>query len=190
MAWILSLVVLFLAVVPGWAEEFHLLGGAVENIKTHDGSYSWQLEYREGLGEHFAFGYTYLNEGKLLNHHRDGHSLQFWTRANMLERRLSLAAGAGPYFYLDTTPDSGGNRSLNDHGWGALVSLSATWFTESPWLFQLRSNWVATGSSIDSVSALFGIGYQLEKPSTPGPLPTASTQGKKTTNNDSDFSRA
>ena len=73
---------------------------------------------------------------------------------------------------------------MNDKGFGALTSLSATWYTENRWLFQLRGNWVGTVDSIDTLSAIFGIGYQLDPSPLPRQLQEAAPQRDKTTNNE------
>ena len=99
------LLCLFFAATPVCAEEFSAFGGLIENAQSGYGSYQWQLDYRAGLGEHFAYSISYLNEGHLPDHHRDGYGAQVWARANALDRRLSLAAGVGPYFYFDTIPN-------------------------------------------------------------------------------------
>ena len=182
--WIMVATLFFLAPCHVRAQELHGFGGIMQHTDTDDNSYSWQLEFQEGLGEHFAYSIGYLNEGHIPAHHRDGHMAQLWTRTNLLDRRLSLAAGIGPFRYFDTTAAKAGASYQNDHGWGVTMSLAATWYTENRWLFQLRTNFVETTSSIDTISTLIGIGYQLEAPPTPGPLPTASPQKRKTTENE------
>lgn len=162
---------------PVGAQELFLLGGIVQNSNDGKNSYSWQLEYVEGLGENLALGVTYLNEGHVPNHHRDGNALQLRTRTRLLERRLTLAAGIGPYFYYDTTPDNSGTGYQNDHGFGAIFSSSITWQTESRWLFQLRSNWVETFGNFDSFSALAGIGYNFGEPASAGPASSSAVPG-------------
>jgi hypothetical protein len=52
----------------------------VQDLDSAGRSASWQLEYNEGMGEHFAYSISYLNEGHLPAHHRDGHTVQLWTR--------------------------------------------------------------------------------------------------------------
>lgn len=161
----LLLVILLLAsTTPAIAGEFFGLGGVMQsgNAEINDSSYSWQLEYREELSDHFAASLSYLNEGHVPMHHRDGNALQLWTKSDVIDQRLSLSAGIGPYYYFDTTTGSKAGSYTNDHGFGGILSLSAIWHTETPWLFQLRTNWVKTFSSIDSMSALVGIGYQLD----------------------------
>ncbi|MDA8165035.1 MAG: hypothetical protein M0017_08395 [Desulfobacteraceae bacterium] len=157
----------------------------MQSRNTHtDDSYSWQLEYRQGLGEHLAASLSYLNEGHVPAHHRDGYAAQLWAHSPAFAQRLSLAAGIGPYYYFDTTePQNGGGPYSDEHGWGGIFSLAATWSLESRWLFQMRANWVKTSDSMDTVSALAGIGYQLE-PSSKGPPPVPSVRPKKTTGNE------
>jgi hypothetical protein len=185
MRWVLLILVLAAAAGPARAEEFYALGGVMQNANsTNDSSYSWQLEYLEGVGEHFAATLSYLNEGHVPVHHRDGNTVQLWTRTNVLDRRLSLAAGGGPYYYFDTTAAKAGGSYADNHGWGGMLSLAATWYTESRWLFQLRSNWVWTGDSIDTFSTLAGVGYQLDAPLSPGPIAEESPQRNKTTSNE------
>lgn len=165
----LVVILLVLSAGPLCAQEFFLLGGTMLNSDNRRSDYSWQLEYREGLGEHLAYSISYLNEGHVPAHHRDGTAALLWSRASLLGGRLSLAAGAGPYYYYDTTNAHGTAASRNAHGWGTICSASATWQTHERWLFQLRSNWVETFNNIETFSALIGVGYQLEDASTAQP---------------------
>jgi hypothetical protein len=187
MKWFLGCLVLCVvsfASVPSRAQEFIGFGGIARDVDNYDQSASWQLEYNEGLAENLAYSISYLNEGHLKAHHRDGHSLQLWTRVTLLDRRLSLAAGAGPFYYFDTLAAKSGASYDNDHGWGANLSLAATWYTSDRWLLQFRTNFIETASGLDTVSALVGIGYQLEAPAAPGPRPYPLPQEDKTTNNE------
>jgi hypothetical protein len=158
------------------AQEFYLLGGLLQNANDGGDSYAWQLEYIEGLGENFGLGVSYLNEGHVPDHHRDGTTVHLWTRTNLLDRKLSLAAGVGPYYYYDTLPAKAGTSYQNDHGWGAIFSSAVTWYTDSRWLFQLRANAAANFTTFNSLSVLLGVGYQLEAPRVPGPVDKAPLQ--------------
>jgi hypothetical protein len=142
-------------------QEFSLLGGVVKNADVHDSSYTWQLEYRESIGDHFAASFSYLNEGHVPNHHRDGHAIQLWSKTDFFDHKLSLAAGVGPYYHFDTT-NSGSDSYTNEHGLGSLLTVSATWYSYNDWLFQIRTNWAGVGSSFDTVSTMAGIGYRLD----------------------------
>jgi hypothetical protein len=184
---IITVVALIITVYipPARAQELSALGGWMKDYtQTYEQSYSWQIEYREGLGEHFAYSITYLNEGHVTNHHRDGHAAQLWLRTNLFDRRLSLAAGAGPFYYYDTTRASAGANWSNDHSWGALMSLSATWYTSDRWFLDVRANWNQAVTSFDTVSLLAGIGYQLAPPPSPGPLAETPPQRHEDTKNE------
>jgi hypothetical protein len=168
-----------------FAQELSLFGGASEATSSGDHSYAWALDYRHGLGEHAAITFSYLNEGHVPNHHRDGQGVQLWARTTVLGRRLALAAGAGPYWYYDTTRPAGSGAPYSDqHGWAALYSLSATYYTDSRVFYELRVNRVTAGNSINTASVLFGVGYQLDPPRSRGPLTEATPQGHNTTDNE------
>lgn len=166
MRWVAIMVFLLLfSHSPSSAEEFFGFGGGVRTLDadTNDTSYSWQLEYQKELYAHLAISLSYLNEGHVPNHHRDGAGMQLWARTDVLGRRLSIAAGIGPYYYYDTTKSSLTDASyMNDHGFGGIFCLSATWRNQSPWLYQVRTNWVKAFGGMDTMSALVGIGYQLD----------------------------
>lgn len=170
---------------PALAQEFTGLGGWMKDYSTtHDESFSWQLEYREGLGEHFAFSFSYLNEGHIKEHHRDGHAFQLWVRGTLFDRRLSVEAGLGPFFYYDTTRATIGDNWSNDHSWGGLLSISATWYLADRWMLQARANITETATSFDTMTLLFGLGYQLAPPPVPGPLTQAPAQAAPPTKNE------
>ncbi|GFE59512.1 hypothetical protein [Geobacter sp. AOG2] len=180
----LALVLLALSPPALRAQELYLLGGLLQNANDGKDSYAWQLEYIEGLGENFGLGVSYLNEGHVPGHHRDGNTLHLWARTNLLDRKLSLAAGIGPYYFYDTLPAKAGTSYQNDHGWGMIFSSAATWYTDSRWLLQLRANVVENFATFNSFSVLAGIGYQLEAPAVPGPVDKAPLQDREKTKNE------
>jgi len=177
---LLVLVLLILA-CPCYAQELNLLAGAMRDSASQQSSYAWALDYRHGLGENLDFTLSWLNEGHVTDHHRDGQSAQLWGRTNVWDRHLSLAVGAGPYRYYDTTGATTGTGFTDAHGWGGIFSVAATYYTDGPWLFELRANRVITHDSIDTTSVLAGVGYQLERPPTPGPYAVAPHQTENTT---------
>jgi hypothetical protein len=146
------------------AEEVYALGGMRQNSNTDDTTYTWQIEYLQRFDEHFGWSFSYLNEGHVPNHHRDGPVSQLWAGMNLLQNRLSLAAGLGVYRYFDTAAEKNGTYA-DDHGWGAVSSLAATWHVDGPWLVQLRGNWVHSERDVDNISALLGVGCELDAPS-------------------------
>jgi len=180
----LLMILLFMGSRTVIAQELSFLGGVMQDIKRDDNSYSWQLEYKQRMGEYFSYSLSYLNEGHIPQHHRDGHTLQLWTHSLLLDRRLSLGLGAGPFYYFDTTAAKAGASYANDHGWGTMVSFAATWYTQSRLLFLVQANLVATGSGPDTVSTLAGIGYQLDATPVMSPLASVSRMPGKTSNNE------
>jgi len=144
-------------------QEIYVHGGGTSRTDSSDGSYAWGLTYLHGLGDYAALSLTYLNEGHVPDHKRDGLSPQFWGRYPLLDRKLSLAAGVGPYLYFDTTRSSTGLSFSDTHGVGAILSLSATLYTESRFLFQVRGNWVWTPQNANTYVTTLGIGYLLER---------------------------
>ena len=158
--------------------------GTSSDTKTSNSTYHWSVSYWEGLGEYAAMSLTYINEGHQPNHYRDGLAPQIWARLNFLDRRLSLAAGIGPYAYFSTDVSPVRDIYKDNHGLGLISSLAATWYGASPLLFQVRANYIQTSRSFDSLSATFGIGYQLEPSSTPGPVSRPSPQYTRATDNE------
>ncbi len=163
------------------AQELTVFAGGLQASETKERSHAWALEYQHALGENIAASFAWLNEGHLPGHHRDGQSVQIWGRANLLDRRLSLAAGLGPYRYFDTTASVAGGDHANIHGWGMVGSLAATYYSDSRWLYKLRFNRIVAGGSVDTNALMLGIGYQLEPVSERGPQVSAPSQLGKTT---------
>ena len=162
--------------------ELYLLGGVT---KSSDESTSrWQLSYWEDLGDHFAYSVSWVNEGHLTGHHRDGPACQFWGRTNLLNGRLSLAAGVGPYLFFDTLQNGGPEYKDIQHGWAGVGSLAATWHTESGWLFQLLGNYLLADNNINTGSVMLGIGYDLDKLGRPDSIHSVKTQPEKDANNE------
>ena len=158
---------------PAFAGEISLLGGYGWTDKSLnkpiERTYAWQVQYMEGLGEHFAYSLSYLNQGHFISHHRDGNAANLWVRTNLLDRQLSLGVGAGGVFYYDTQSSVNGGPTRDLHGWGTMASVAATWYTKSRLFYQVQGYWVRGGNSFNTLSALAGIGYQLDAPPAKGP---------------------
>lgn len=171
-----SLALLLLFSAGASAQELSLLGGELEDRPGGDGSYSWELEYLVGYGEHVALCFCWINEGHLPGNHRDGPSAQVWVRTSMFEDRLSLLAGVGTYRFFDTAASAGIEGSEDVHGFGYVASLGARWYSSGPWLYQARVNLIETADNLDTISFLVGVGYQLERSARVGPWAGASGQ--------------
>jgi hypothetical protein len=168
---------------PAYAGEIHFLGGYGVTNNPVETTGAWQVRYMEGLGEHFAYSLSYVNQGHFISHHRDGTAASLWLRTNQMNGQLSLGVGAGPIFYYDTVKLP--NEPPADvHGWGTMVNLLASWYTKNRFIYQLQGTWVKGGSSFDTLSVLAGIGYQLDAPPSPGPDLKAPRQADETTDNE------
>jgi len=161
---IIALAFLVLATVATLAQasDLYLLGGGVHTNEPADSSYSWQLEYRHDLLQHLAAGFSYLNEGHLEGHHRDGYTAQLWGSTELFDPRLTVAAAVGPYFYLDTVSTNTPQGFANQHGFKAMFSAAATWHTQRNILFELRGNLVTAGGDINTATLLAGVGYHFD----------------------------
>jgi len=186
---LILLAVLIVAPWPVLAQEvFFRVGDTRETGTASSHGNSRAFTYLQGFGENLAWSIGYLNEGRVPSHKRDGVDFQGWTRMNILNRQLPLGVGAGPYVYWDTA--MGATNKLiysNDHGIGAIFSAAATWYTDSRLLIQGTLNYVVTNNSIDTLSATIGLGYQLDKPTRPGPLTGASPASEQILKNELTF---
>jgi hypothetical protein len=159
---------------PAMAQEVYVNAGVTQDAKTGNAATQWSVTYLQGLGEHVAFSFSYINEGHQPNHYRDGLAAQIWGRTTMFDPRLSLALGVGPFAYADTKVTVVRDIYEDAHGFGIISSGTVTWHGLSPFLLQVRLNYIATQHSFDTLSATFGIGYLLDaKPSQPKPAQSA-----------------
>ncbi|MDR6490481.1 hypothetical protein J2797_000357 [Paraburkholderia terricola] len=156
----------------GLAQEFSLFGGGSRAGSTN--TYTWALNYQEGLGRYFAASFTWLNEGHIPGHHRDGQTIQLWGRIPVGSPRFVLQAGIGPYRYFDTTTAEQGGNYADTHGWGVVYSVRAAYYASNRWITQLQLNRVHVQRGPDSAGVMMGVGYQLDAPATPGPRERAS----------------
>lgn len=156
--------IVFALAAAAQAQDLSIFAGALRPTSPPQTTYGWSISYAHDLTDHLFASATYLNEGHVPRHHRDGHAAQLWVRTRDFSPGLTLAAGVGPYHYFDTTIAESQPAAFADaHGWGAIYSLSAAYRTSSPWYYELRVNRVQTPRNIDTTSILVGAGYRLEQ---------------------------
>ena len=180
---VLFLLAFVLLAGPIQAGEIHFLGGVGVTNRPLQTAGAWQVRYMEGLGEHFAYSLSYVNQGHFISHHRDGTAANLWVRTNAYNRQLSLALGAGPMFYYDTVRPPGAPAE-DVHGWATSVNVLASWYAKNRVIYQLQGSWVRAGNSFDTLSLLAGIGYQLDAPPSPGPSLGPPPLTERTTHNE------
>jgi len=147
------------------AQEIALYGGWLRGAGTN--TYSWAIDYTEGFGRYLAGSITWLNEGHMPDHHRDGQAVQIWGRLPLAQNRFVIAVGVGPYRYFDTEAAEQGQGYSNTHGWGGLFSARATWYTSRRWTTSLQLNRVQVSNGPSTTAVLLGAGYQLDAPDEP-----------------------
>jgi hypothetical protein len=167
------------------AQEVTLFGGSTTSIDLNEKTYAWKLDYRQGLAKNFEFSFSWLNEGHVTNHHRDGYTIQLWLRDTIFDNRLSLALGAGPFRYYDTATANTVDGYSDVHGFAGLFSLDAAYYIGKRWILRSEVNRSVAGSkSIDTWDFMIGLGYQLSAPDSPGPRDVPPRQAEPTTNNE------
>jgi hypothetical protein len=141
------------------AAELDAFGGGLISDRSGATTYTWGIEYREPLSEHWSGSFTWLNEGHLPNNHRDGQAIQAWWRTEPLPMGLSVEIGLGPYLDYDTHATSGDANSEDRHGWGGLASADLRWNFVRNWSTYLRLNEVDTTAKHVSSGMAAGIAY-------------------------------
>jgi len=139
------------------AQSFSVLAGGLEDRDTAERSYTWSLDYQHPVYHGLGLGAAWINEGHLTNHHRDGLAGQLWLGTKF--DRMSLAVGAGPYYYFDTTQQPGDRREVDSHGWGFVYSAALSWQLGHRWVHQLRVNRVASTHQPATTGVLYGLAY-------------------------------
>jgi hypothetical protein len=148
-------------IAPAFASELHLYLGGSKSASPSEPTYSWAVEYRRPLSEHLSASFTWLNEGHLPTHHRDGQAVQVWWQTAPDSRGARFEVGLGSYRYFDTVAASNPDGYANVHGWGWLASAGATWRIGDRGLASLRMNRVQAHDSINSTALVAGLGYRF-----------------------------
>ena len=141
-------------------------GGSLPNFRSS--TFSWDLDYRQHLYRDFSASVGWINEGHLVGHHRDGTSAEAWVELPLFKSRLTLAGGAGAYYYFDTEP-SGAGDSVDVHGTAPIVSFSATMYISDRWFARLLINRINPSDDFRSNTALLGLGYWFGQDKRPLP---------------------
>jgi hypothetical protein len=157
------LVLALVALRPVGAQEINVFGGYLNDTSSDDSAACYQFEYRQDTGDASALSVSWANEGHLDGDHRDGPLIQVWRRARFSDDRLTVSAGAGPYFWFNTAQDgeSGADKTIH-HGIGGIISLDATWQASEHWQWLLRGNWITASGEPNTLSLNLGAGYLID----------------------------
>jgi hypothetical protein len=145
------------------AQEVSLLAGSISSLSDWPRSYAWSFSYRHVWRDYFSTTVAYLNQGHFPGHHRDGVTGEAWAQMDLFDNQLTLAIGAGPFNYYDTTVAARGGGYSDNHGWAWLYSAGATWQPEKKgWFAELRIDRTSPAQSIETTSVTAGVGYRLQ----------------------------
>lgn len=140
-------------------------GESVGSRASWPTSSAWGLEFRQSDAAHFAWSFAYLNDGHFPGHHRDGVSGEAWVPFTIADR-VTLSAGAGPFYYFDTEHAHATDGYADVHGWAWLLSADmrvALWsrLQQPGWFLDLRYDWSAPARDIETHSIGLGFGYRM-----------------------------
>jgi len=144
------------------AAELSLLAGQSLTRDTGDSSDSWQVDFRYFPARYLAWSASYINEGHVPGHKRDGVATQLWGRIPMYRNRVVVSVGAGPYRFFDTAVRPDGSFA-DLHGWAVVYSASAAYTLDAPWVVRLTANHVRGSGDVDMNTYVLGVGYRLWK---------------------------
>jgi hypothetical protein len=146
---------------PALAEEIDGFAGSVDADDHSSRSYSWALEYRQDFLTYAGASFTYLNEGHLAAHHRDGAALQGWVRSPLWQG-LGLSFGAGPYVYFDTQPEASVAGFSDHHSVGEMYTASLSYYWRSTWFVRLNLDAIVAPGNLDTRALMLGFGAKLD----------------------------
>jgi len=166
------------------AQELSFLGGVLPNTPNERSSYTWQVDYRQDFYRNFAGSISYINEGHLRAHHRDGTAFEAWARLPLFKDRIAISLGLGGYYYFDTQPLANGD-TLNVHGTAPIYSASATAYLSNRWFGRILYNRISPSGQIkvSTVTAGLGFWFGQDKKPTPGKLGDAPEEYSYMTDN-------
>lgn len=153
------------------AQELTLLGGVMNAPEFKASTHSWQIDYLQDIQKNFAASLTYVNEGHVPGHHRDGYAVQAWGRLPTPHDHFSLSLGLGAYFFYDTQVLPVGG-SADVHGTAWIFSVAGTGYLSNRSFYRLALNRIVPVHQMQTNTATLGVGYWFgreEKP-TPGQL--------------------
>jgi len=146
---------------PGSDSEVDLLlGRTIVNTLASEDSFAAQLEYRQRFGPYWAWSAGLLNEGDALTQRRSGVVAEFWAGHEFLDRRITAAAGIGPYLVLDIRK----NPLLVEASRERLAGILSLTFAYAPipqWALRLTWHRIFAERSHDSDVLVLGAGYRV-----------------------------
>ena len=167
------------------AQELTFLSGVMTPSNLKEWSYNWQIDYRQDFARYLSGSISYINEGHVKGHHRDGSAWEMWAQFPLAHDRLTFSLGAGAYYFYDTQPLPNGDTA-NIHGTAPIASFSLTGYLDNRWFARLMLNRINPAKEPKVNTAALGVGYWFgrEKKPTPGKLGSAPEEKPYLTENE------
>jgi hypothetical protein len=143
------------------AQSLAVLAGLTESDNHQTDTYAWQIEFQQQLTPLLSGSVSWLNEGHIPDHHRDGATAQLWLNSPAWHQRIVLSVGAGPYMYFDTESAASVRGFSDVHSVAALLSAAATVDLGAGWFARLNLNNVWAPADLGTYSVLLGGGYRF-----------------------------
>jgi hypothetical protein len=142
------------------AQELTVGAGAMHSPDSPQSSYAWHVDYRRRVAPSVAWSATWLNEGHVQQHHRDGIASQLWLESRWPHRPAAVALGLGAYYYFDTQQRPDGDSEI-ERGWAPILSLSLSHYTRGRWFGRLTVNTVLPADNITVNTLTLALGYRI-----------------------------
>ena len=156
----IAIAALALAAIARKADAQELSGSA--GVASAHGlpkaSYSWELDYHQGIEGPIEGSLSWINEGHFLGHHRDGVAGEAWVDFGPVLGKVSLSLGAGSYYFFDTQPVAGGD-SVDIHAFSAIVSASLKYYFSDSWFVRAFADRIIPSHDIRTTTFDAGLGY-------------------------------
>jgi hypothetical protein len=159
----LLLLGLVFAPVTSRAQLISFAKGASYSSSTQEWTSGYEVQYRQKLYQDLAVTFDYLNEGHFTGHHPDGYGLELWYRLwHPRFDRLTVAVGAGSFYYFDTITPPGG-LSTDSHGFAPMVSLTARGRIWKKLDWVVSANSINPSHDVKDEQINVGLGYWLNR---------------------------
>lgn len=136
--------------------DFYVMGGALRGLNETTWTASSGFIYRP-TERNLGLGFAYVNDGHLLNNHRDGLVAQLWY-VRPLGDDFEVQLGIGPYASMNNTNNANGVR-VNQFEMGLFSSVALKWrFSDNGWYLRSQFNNTWVPGSFNSNALLFGAG--------------------------------
>jgi hypothetical protein len=151
---------LMLLPIAANAESVLALAGITDATDNPGNSYAWQLQFQEPLSAQTGASLSWINEGHIPHHHRDGAAAQFWYSTQSWNG-LQFVVGAGPYFYFDTEQNGSSLGYSDMHSVAGLLSAAVDLNLSRSWFVRFDVSAVYAPGELNTLGFMVGGGYRL-----------------------------